>query len=133
MEMHRTLVCRGGSRELAALGRRIGAWRSGCSGPQGRMPERLWRETVALAAELGCARVASALGLSPRALERRLGSHPAPGPSPARAVFLDVTPAARPSPPARLEVEARGGMRLCLEAPIDALRALVRSVLREAR
>jgi hypothetical protein len=96
------------------------------------MPERLWREAVVLAQELGAESVSTELGLSRAALERRLGTCRPRGRAPARAVFLDVTPAPGPSPSSALEVETRDGTRLRLMGSFAELRALVLSVLGQA-
>ena len=96
------------------------------------MPERLWREAVLLAGELGLERVASSLGLSRLALERRLGTLGPTSDVPDRPVFLDVTPALSPSAPSALEVVTRDGTRLRFHGPLDEIRSLVLSVLDHA-
>jgi AraC-like DNA-binding protein len=95
------------------------------------MPERLWREAVLLARELGPERVASALGLSRSALARRM-SDLTPVARPARTpAFVDVTAALAPSPPLALEIVARDGTRLRFQGPLCEVRSLVLSVVRE--
>lgn len=74
---------------MAALRGEIEGGRAGCAGPQGRMPERLWRDAVRLACELGVERVASALALSAEALPRRAGDMARA--EPALPAFLDLT------------------------------------------
>jgi len=117
---------------VAALRHRIEAWRSTCTGPQGRMPERLWREAVLLAGEHGLERVASSLGLNRLALKRRLGTLEPAGSVRERPVFLDVTPPLAPSLPSALEVLARDGTRLRFHGPLEEIRSLVLSVLEHA-
>ena len=117
---------------LAAVRRRIDAWRSTCAGPQGRMPEGLWREAVLVAGELGAERVASSLGLSRSALERRLRTLARTNVVPDRPVFLEVTAALAPSAPLVLEIVARDGTRLRLEGPLAEIRGLVLSVVDHA-
>src|SRR6185436_3261329 len=113
---------------LAGLRCEINEWRSTCSGPQGRMPERLWREAVLLAGELGPERVAQSLELNPSALGRRLGRLEPTRAVPRSPVFLDVTPASSPPSPVTLEVLARDGTRLRFQGPLDDIRSLVLSV-----
>ena len=117
---------------LAALRSRIRAWRSTCLGPQGRMPESLWREAVLLAGELGPERVASSLGLSRSALGRRLGTVAPPSDVAAHPVFLDVTPALPPLAPSALEIVVRDGTRFRFQGPLEEVRGLVLSVLAQA-
>ena len=96
------------------------------------MPEGLWQEAVVLAGELGPERVASALGLSRAALERRLGGLPrmrGPALSP---TFVDVTAALAPPAPLALEIVAGDGTRLRFQGPLEEIRSLVLSVLDRA-
>jgi hypothetical protein len=117
---------------LAALRRAVEGWRSGCVGPQGRMPERLWSEAVALAGELGVGRVASGLALSAAALDRRVRSGDARPRRPAQPVFLDLTPPFVAPEPLELTLVARDGTRLALRGSPGAIEALVHSVLERA-
>lgn len=131
MEHNHREVQRCGASALSGLRQGIAAWRSTCLGPQGRMPERLWREAVLLAGELGADRVASSLGLNRVALGRRLGRLAPIERSAGPATFVDVTAAFAPSTPLALEIVARDGTRLRFQGPLDEIRSLVLSVVRE--
>jgi hypothetical protein len=97
------------------------------------MPERLWREAVSLARELGVERVASGLALSAVALGRRVvGVGDTMSDRPARPVFLDLTPSFATPEPLELTLVARDGTRLALRGSPGAIEALVHSVLERA-
>lgn len=118
---------------LAALRREIEGWRAGCAGPQGRMPERLWRDAVSLAGELGVERVASSLALNAAALGRRVvGFGNTRPPRPAHPVFVDLTPCFAAPEPLELTLVARDGTRLRLRGSPGAIESLVHSVLERA-
>lgn len=93
------------------------------------MPERLWREAGLLAGDLGLERVASSLGLSRSALERRLGAVEPARSVRERPVFLELTPRLAPAVASGLEILARDGTRLRFQGPLDEILRLVMSVL----
>lgn len=62
----------GSEADLQQLRRRLDAWRARCRGPQGRIPEALWRAAVGRARCAGVEPVAAALRLNVIALRRRV-------------------------------------------------------------
>ena len=118
---------RGGEAELQTLRRRLDAWRARCRGPQGRIPEALWRAAVVRARRDGVEPVAAALRLKVAALRRRVETaatlRAAPPLTPA-FVELGLVGAAATC---QLEVDAPDGATLSIRitGPLPDLAGLV--------
>ena len=117
---------RGGEAELQTLRRRLDAWRAQCRGPQGRIPEALWRAAVGRARRAGVEPVAEALHLNVGALRRRVATtapKPVPPVTPAFVELGLVAPAAT----CQLEVEAPDGATLAIRitGPLPDLAGLL--------
>src|SRR4030095_9236287 len=83
---------------------------------RGRSPPRLWEQAVALTATFSVPRVATQLGLTPQALQRRrdaLHGTPAPTSLPSSSCLVEVTAAWRP-PATEGEGQRSDGPRLRL-------------------
>ena len=118
---------RGEQSDLQTLRRRLDAWRARCRGPQGRIPEALWRAAVGRARRAGVEPVAEALHLNVGALRRRVETiaalQQAPPVTPAFVELGLVAPAAT----CQLEVEAPDGATLAIRitGPLPDLAGLV--------
>ena len=118
---------RGGESDLRTLRRRLDAWRARGRGPQGRIPEALWRAAVGRARRAGVEPVAAALQLNVAALRRRVetaaATQPAPPITPA-FVELGLVGAAATC---QLEVEAADGAKLSIRmtGPVPDLAGLL--------
>jgi len=104
---------------LAAVVRRLAAWRRAHGGRGRRLPEAVWDDAVRLAREGELSAVARALRLRPEALARRVRSA---GRGPAREApptFVEVShlPACRPSDGGGCQVElvAPDGARVTVQ------------------
>ena len=122
-----TWKVRGGEAELLTLRRRLDAWRAQCRGPQGRIPEALWRAAVGRARRAGVEPVADALHLNVAALRRRVATTAAPTPVPrVTPAFVELGLVA-PAATCQLEVEAPDGATLAIRitGPLPDLAGLV--------
>lgn len=132
METQHRHGTRPGSAALSTLRCEIEAWRAGCTGPQGRVPESLWHSAVLAARDLGAERVSESLSLSLVALQRRLRSFDDGAETSDRPLFLELTaPPSAQQLPSELELLAPGGMKLTLRfhGPLEQVRGLIESVL----
>jgi len=125
---------------LAALGRRLAAWRRAHGGRGRRLPEEIWDDAVRLAREGDLGAVARALRLRPEALARRVrstGGGPATRRE-ARPSFVEVRPLPVSGPAGACQVEliAADGARVRVQlhdpAAVDLV-ALAGGLLRAAR
>lgn len=104
------------SRELVALERRVGRWRSGNGGQRRRVPRELWAEAMEVAQVEGVSRTACVTGLSYAGLKKRLEEVRKEGPGPAGGfVAVEVR-----------EVERRERVTIDLGRP-DGLRMRIES------
>ena len=125
---------RGGEADLQRLRRRLDAWRARCRGPQGRIPEALWRAAVGRARRAGVEPVAAALHLNVGALRRRVATTAAPQQAPpVTPAFVELGLVA-PAATCQLEVEAPDGATLSIRitGPLPDLAGLV-AAFRRAR
>ena len=107
------------SRELVALERRVGRWRSGNGGRRRRVPRELWAEAMEVAQIEGVSRTACATGLSYAGLKKRLEGARKEDPGPAGAfVAVEVR-----------DVERRDGVTVDLARP-DGLRMRIESCVK---
>jgi hypothetical protein len=108
---------RDGKADLQSLRRRLDTWRMRCRGPQGRIPEALWRAAVVRARRAGVEPVAAALHLNVAALRRRVRTAAAVLPAPAATpAFIDLGLVASATT-WQFEVEAPDGAKLSIRAP----------------
>ena len=113
--------------ELQTLRRRLDAWRARCRGPQGRIPEALWRAAVGRARRAGVEPVAAALQLNVAALRRRVETAAAVKAAPSvTPVFIDLGLVA-PATTCQLDVEAPDGAKLSIRmtGPVPDLAELL--------
>ena len=118
---------RGAESDLQTLRRRLDAWRARCRGPQGRIPEALWRAAVGRARREGVEPVAAALRLQVAALRRRVETTAAPQHAPpVTPAFVELGLVA-PAASCQLEVDAPDGAKLSirLTGPLPDLAGLV--------
>ena len=118
---------RGEESDLQTLRRRLDAWRARCRGPQGRIPEVLWRAAVGRARRAGVEPVAAALHLNVGALRRRVATTAAPQHAPpVTAAFVELGLVA-PAATCQLEVEAPDGAKLSIQitGPLPDLAGLL--------
>ena len=118
---------RGGESDLQTLRRRLEAWRARCRGPQGRIPEALWRAAVVRARREGVEPVAAALHLNVGALRRRVETAATPRPtSPLTPAFVELGLVA-PAATCQLELEAPDGAKLSIRitGPVPDLAGLL--------
>ena len=120
-------LLRGGEADLRTLRRRLDAWRARCRGPQGRIPEALWRAAVERARREGVKPVAAALRLKVAALRRRVATTAAPRPAPpVTPAFVELGLVA-PAASCQLEIEAPDGAKLSIRitGPLPDLAGLL--------
>jgi hypothetical protein len=118
---------RGGEADLQTLRRRLDAWRARCRGPQGRIPEALWRAAVGRARRAGVEPVAEALHLNVGALRRRVATTAAPKQAPpVTPAFVELGLVA-PAATCQVEVEAPDGAKLSIRitGPLPDLAGLL--------
>lgn len=118
---------RGGKSDLQTLRRRLDAWRARCRGPQGRIPEALWRAAVGRARRAGVEPVAEALHLNVGALRRRVETAAAPrAASPLTPAFVELGLVGAAAT-CQLEVEAPDGAKLSIRmtGPLPDLAGLL--------
>jgi len=118
---------RGGEADLQRLRRRLDAWRARCRGPQGRIPEALWRAAVGRARRAGVEPVAEALHLNVGALRRRVATTAAPKPAPPVAPAFVELGRVGAAATCQLEVEAPDGAKLSIQitGPLPDLAGLL--------
>lgn len=101
------------SGELERVGSELRQWRGRKRGG-GRIPEDLWEQAASLCAEHGVSRVSRELKLDYHGLKRRAKSVPASGPE--TGEFVEIPGGVGGGwTECRVELEAPGGVRLCLE------------------
>jgi len=118
---------RGEESDLQTLRRRLDAWRARCRGPQGRIPEALWRAAVGRARRAGVEPVAAALRLKVAALRRRVATPAVPLPAPpVPPAFVELGLVA-PAATCQLEVAAPDGAKLSIRitGPLPDLAGLL--------
>ena len=111
---------------LTHLTHHFAQWRQSRRTPRGRIPHWLWAHAVALTATLSVSRVATQLGLTPHALNRRreaLNGTSTSTLSPQAPHFIEVAAAWR-SPTTEVEIQRPDGTRLRITYR-DAAPALV--------
>lgn len=109
-------------KRLEAAQRGIQSWRAGRL-KLGPMPAELWAEAIALAGEVGVARVSRAMEMNHGALSRRVGASKPSRSRPATALseFVEVSRARATARSSVIELTSSSGSRLTvrLSEPVD--------------